>query len=222
MAKAFILAAGQGKRFLPFSKKTPKPLFKIGEVSLIENTLNKFKQCGIDEVVINIFHLGEKIIDAIGDGSNYGLKVSYSIETELLGTGGGIANAIHLFTEPFIVVSGDLWTDFNFSNLKLEDNKLAHMVLIENPIFNRKGDVCLKDEMVLPIGEGSTYTYSGISMLSPELFSTKESDNFELWEEILLPASRDGLVSGEIYDGLLNNLNTFEEAEKLDALLTGE
>ena len=222
MAKAFILAAGQGKRFLPFSKKTPKPLFKIGEVSLIENTLNKFKQCGIDEVVINIFHLGEKIIDAIGDGSNYGLKVSYSIETELLGTGGGIANAIHLFTEPFIAVSGDLWTDFNFSNLKLEDNKLAHMVLIENPIFNRKGDVCLKDEMVLPIGEGSTYTYSGISMLSPELFSTKESDNFELWEEILLPASRDGLVSGEIYDGLLNNLNTFEEAEKLDALLTGE
>jgi len=222
MAKAFILAAGQGKRFLPFSKKTPKPLFKIGEVSLVENTLNKLKQCGIDEVVINIFHLGEKIIDAIGDGSNYGLKVSYSIETELLGTGGGIANAIHLFTEPFIVVSGDLWTDFNFSNLKLEDNKLAHMVLIENPIFNRKGDVCLKDEMVLPKGEGSTYTYSGISMLSPELFSTKQSDKFELWEEILLPASRDGLVSGEIYDGLLNNLNTFEEAEKLDALLTGE
>ena len=156
------------------------------------------------------------------NGSNYGLKVSYSIETELLGTGGGIANAIHLFTEPFIVVSGDLWTDFNFSNLKLEDNKLAHMVLIENPIFNRKGDVCLKDEMVLPKGEGSTYTYSGISMLSPELFSTKQSDKFELWEEILLPASRDGLVSGEIYDGLLNNLNTFEEAEKLDALLTGE
>ena len=76
--------------------------------------------------------------------------------------------------------------------------------------------------MVLPKGEGSTYTYSGISMLSPELFSTKQSDKFELWEEILLPASRDGLVSGEIYDGLLNNLNTFEEAEKLDALLTGE
>ena len=59
--------------------------------------------------------------------------------------------------------------------------------------------------MVLPKGEGSTYTYSGISMLSPELFSTKQSDKFELWEEILLPASRDGLVSGEIYDGLLNN-----------------
>ena len=65
MTKAFVLAAGQGKRFLPFSKKTPKPLFKIGEVSLIENNLKNLKQSGVDEVVINIFHLGEKIIDAI-------------------------------------------------------------------------------------------------------------------------------------------------------------
>ncbi len=222
MNKAFVLAAGQGKRFLPFSKKIPKPLFKIGEVSLIENNLKKLKEYGVDEVVVNLYHLGEKIIDEIGDGSDYGLKISYSIETELLGTGGGIAKAIHLFTKPFLVVSGDLWTDFNFSNLKLEDNKLAHMVLIKNPISNKNGDVCLKDGMVLPKGEGSTFTYSGISVLSPELFHTKELDKFELWEEILLPASKDGLVSGEIYDGLLNNLNSLQEAEKLDALLTGE
>ena len=222
MTKAFVLAAGQGKRFLPFSKKIPKPLFKIGEVSLLENNLNNLKKCGIDEVVINIFHLGEKIIDVIGDGSDYGLKISYSIETELLGTGGGIAKAIHLFREPFIVVSGDVWTDFNFSNLKLEDNQLAHMILIKNPISNEKGDVCIEDGKVLPKGEGLTFTYSGISILSPELFHSKEVEKFELWEEILLPASEDGLVSGEIYNGLLDNLKFLEEAEKLDALLTGE
>jgi MurNAc alpha-1-phosphate uridylyltransferase len=222
MTKAFVLAAGQGKRFLPLSKKIPKPLFKIGEVSLIENNLKNLKKCGIDEVVINLFHLGEKIIDAIGDGSDYGLRISYSIEAELLGTGGGIAKAIHLFTEPFIVVSGDIWTDFNFSNLKLKDNKLAHMVLIKNPISNKMGDVCIEEGVVLPKGEGSTFTYSGISILSPELFHRRELDKFELWEEILLPASKDGLVSGEIYGGLLENLNSLEEAEKLDALLTGE
>ena len=90
MIKAFILAAGQGKRFLPFSEKTPKPLFKIGEISLIEKNLNNLKKCGIDEVVINIFHLGEKIVDVLGNGSKYGLKISYSIETELLGAGGGL------------------------------------------------------------------------------------------------------------------------------------
>ena len=222
MTKAFVLAAGQGKRFLPFSKKIPKPLFKIGEVSLIENNLKSLKQCGIDEVVINIFHLGEKIIDAIGDGSDLGLKISYSIETELLGTGGGIAKAIHLFTEPFVVLSADVWTDFNFSKLKLDDNKLAHMVLIKNPISNKDGDVSIEDNMVIPKEEGPSFTYSGISMLSPELFHTSELDKFELWEEILLPASKNGLVSGEIYDGLLDNLNSLKEAEKLDALLTGE
>ena len=220
MTKAFVLAAGQGKRFLPFSEKTPKPLFKIGEISLIEKHLNDLKKCGVTEVVINIFHLGGKIIDALGDGSKYGLKISYSIETELLGTGGGIANAVHMFKEPFIVLSGDLWTDFDFSNLKLEGEKLAHMVLINNPISNLNGDVYLKDGLVKPEGGGLTYTYSGISLLSPELFYNQEKHKFSLWEEILLPASTENLVSGELFEGLLDNLNTLEEAEKLDALLT--
>jgi len=220
MTKAFVLAAGQGKRFLPFSDRMPKPLFKIGEISLIEKNLHNLKKCGVDEVVINIFHLGEKIIDALGDGSEYGLKISYSIETELLGTGGGIANAIHLFKEPFIVLSGDVWTDFDFSNLKLEEKKLAHMILIKNPISNQKGDVFLKEGLVKPEGEGSTYTYSGISFLSPELFHNKDKHKFGLWGEILLPASINNLVSGELYIGQLDNLNTLEEAERLDALLT--
>jgi len=220
MIKAFILAAGQGKRFLPFSEKTPKPLFKIGEISLIEKNLNNLKKCGIDEVVINIFHLGEKIVDVLGNGSKYGLKISYSIETELLGTGGGIANAIHLFKEPFIVVSGDIWTDFDFSNLQLEGKKLAHMILIKNPISNQEGDVCLNKGLVKPAGDGLTYTYSGISVLSPELFQNKDIRKFGLWEEVLLPASKNNLVSGELFEGLFDNLNTLEEAEKLDALLT--
>ena len=220
MTKAFVLAAGQGKRFFPFSDKTPKPLFKIGRTSLIEENLNNLKKCGIDEVVINIFHLGEKIIDVLGDGSDYGLKISYSIESELLGTGGGIAKAIHLFKEPFIVLSGDDWTDFDFSSLKLEHKKLAHMVLIRNPISNQKGDVYLREGLVRSEGGDLTYTYSGISFMSPELFQNIDKHKFGLWEEVLLPASKNNLVSGELFEGLLNNLNTLEEAEKLDALLT--
>ena len=96
------------------------------------------------------------------------------------------------------------------------------MVLIKNPISNNAGDVCLKDGLVKPAGDDLTYTYSGISILSPELFNDDNPERFGLWEEILLPASVKNLVSGELYNGLLNNLNTLEEAEKLDALLTGE
>ena len=94
------------------------------------------------------------------------------------------------------------------------------MVLIKNPISNQKGDVYLTKGLVKSEGVGSTYTYSGISILSPELFQNKNKHKFSLWEEILLPASLNNLVSGELFEGLLNNLNSIEEAEKLDASLS--
>ena len=94
------------------------------------------------------------------------------------------------------------------------------MVLIKNPISNQKGDVCLTEGLVKPHGEGSTYTYSGISVLSPKLFQNIDKKKYGLWEEVLLPASLNNLVSGELFDGLLDNLNTLEEAEKLDASLS--
>ncbi len=94
------------------------------------------------------------------------------------------------------------------------------MVLIKNPISNQKGDVCLIEGLVKPDGERLTYTYSGISVLSPELFQNIDKPKFGLWEEVLLPASINNLVSGELFEGLLDNLNTLEEAEKLDALLS--
>ena len=94
------------------------------------------------------------------------------------------------------------------------------MILIKNPTSNQKGDVYLTEGLVKPNGEDSTYTYSGISVLSPELFQNIDKQKFGLWEEVLLPASINNLVSGELFEGLLDNLNTLEEAEKLDALLS--
>ena len=220
--KAFLLAAGKGKRLLPFTEDNPKPLVKVGGVSLIERIIKTLKNTNIEEIVINLHHQGEKIVNLLGDGSDYGLKISYSLEKELLGTGGGIQNAIHHFEEPFFVLSSDIWTDFNFNNLKIKDDFLAHMILIPNPESNPKGDVSLIDGYVRSDLEENKYTFSGIMIISPDLFSLSEIGPRELWNDILKPASLNNLVSGEIFKGRYENLNTLEDVERLDGLLSEE
>ena len=220
--KAFLLAAGKGKRLLPFTEDNPKPLVKVGGVSLIERIIKTLKNTNIEEIVINLHHQGEKIVNLLGDGSDYGLKISYSLEKELLGTGGGIQNAIHHFEEPFFVLSSDIWTDFNLNNLELKDDFLAHMILIPNPESNPKGDVSLIDGYVRSDLEENKYTFSGIMIISPDLFSLSEIGPLELWNDILKPASSNNLVSGEIFKGRYENLNTLEDVERLDGLLSEE
>ena len=220
--KAFLLAAGKGKRLLPFTEDNPKPLVKVGGVSLIERIIKSLKNTNIEEIIINLHHQGEKIVNLLGDGSDYGLKISYSLEKELLGTGGGIQNAIHHFEEPFFVLSSDIWTDFNLNNLELKDDFLAHMILIPNPESNPKGDVSLIDGYVRSDLEENKYTFSGIMIISPDLFSLNEKGPLELWNDILKPASSNNLVSGEIFKGRYENLNTLEDVERLDGLLSEE
>ena len=220
--KAFLLAAGKGKRLLPFTEDNPKPLVKVGGVSLIERIIKILKKANIQEIVINLHHRGEKIVNLLGDGSDYGLKISYSLEKELLGTGGGIQNAIHHFEEPFFVLSSDIWTDFDFNNLEVKKDFLAHMILIPNPESNPKGDVSLIDGYVRSDLEENKYTFSGIMIISPDLFSLSETGPMELWNDILKPASSNNLVSGEIFKGRYENLNTLEDVERLDSLLSEE
>ena len=220
--KAFLLAAGKGKRLLPFTKDNPKPLVKVGGVSLIERSINNLKSANVEEIIINLHHRGEKIMDLLGDGSDYGLKISYSPEKELLGTGGGIQNAIHHFEEPFLVLSSDIWTDFNFNTLELRAGFLAHMILIPNPDSNPKGDVSLIDGYVRSDCEENKYTFSGIMIISPDLFSFIDTGPLELWNHILKPASLKNLVSGEIFEGRYENLNTLDDVERLDGLLSEE
>lgn len=220
--KAFLLAAGKGKRLLPYTHDNPKPLVKVGGISLIENNIIKLKKANVSEIVINVHHFGEKIINLLGDGSKYGLKISYSIEEKLLGTGGGIQNAIDKFDTPFIAISADTWTDYDFTNLKLNKDYLAHMVLIRNPSKNLSGDVYLNNGLIQEEGPHEKYTFSGVSILSPDLFDHHEFEELELWNDILRPAATKGLVSGEIYKGRFENLNTPEDVERLDCILSEE
>ena len=216
------MAAGKGTRLHPFTDNNPKPLIRVGGISLIERNILKLKENNVSEVIINVHHFGEKIINCLGDGSNYDLKISYSLEKELLGTGGGICNSIHHFQDSFIALSSDTWTDFDLKGLSLEKGKLAHMVLVPNPEHNLAGDVALVNGLIDLQSGNNKYTFSGISILSPELFNESKVFRAELWDDFLKPAAAKGLVSGELYEGAFENLNTIEDVERLDASLGEE
>jgi len=221
--KVFLLAAGLGRRLLPHTANKPKCLIDIGGKPLLSWHVEKLKSFGIDNLIINLFHKGEQIENFLGDGSKWGINIEYVYEKELLGTGGGIGNALSsIGSEPFIVMSGDVWTDFDFSNLSLNEGSLAHLIMIENPPENPDGDMFLYKGKVNSSGEGRSLTFSGLALIDPQLFIGAKAGKYDLWKEILLPASEKGQVSAEVYGGYLVNINTIEDLEKLDAYLLEE
>ena len=221
--KVFLLAAGLGRRLLPHTANKPKCLIDIGGKPLLSWHVEKLKSFGIDNLIINLFHKGEQIENFLGDGSKWGINIEYVYEKELLGTGGGIGNALSsIGSEPFIVMSGDVWTDFDFSNLSLNEGSLAHLIMIENPPENPDGDMFLDKGKVNSLGKGRSLTFSGLALINPQLFIGAKAGKYDLWKEILLPASVKGQVSAEVYGGYLVNINTIEDLEKLDAYLLEE
>ena len=221
--KVFLLAAGLGRRLLPLTASKPKCLLDIGGKPLISWHVEKLESFRLDHLIINLFHEGEQIESFLGDGSNWGINIEYFYEKELLGTGGGIGNALcSIGNEPFIVMSGDVWTDFDFSNLSLNEGSLAHLILIENPLENPEGDMFLDKGKVNSSGKGRSLTFSGLALIDPQLFIGVKTGKYDLWQEILLPASVKGQVSAEVYGGYLVNINTIEDLEKLDAYLLEE
>ena len=221
--KAFLLAAGLGKRLFPLTVAKPKCLIEVGGKSLLLWNIEKLKASGIKDLVINLFHEGHQIENFFGDGSDFGVRIKYVSEKELLGTGGGVGNALTIIgNEPFILLSSDVWTDFNFSDLSLDSGILAHLVLVENPEDNPEGDMFLEGNKVNTEGRGKNLTFSGLALIDPKLFEEDKLENYELWKEVLLPASQKGLVTGEFFCGDLININVQEDIEKLDAYLAEE
>ncbi len=221
--KAFLLAAGLGKRLFPLTVAKPKCLIEVGGKSLLLWNIEKLKASGIKDLVINLFHEGHQIENFFGDGSDFGVRIKYVSEKELLGTGGGVGNALtKIGNEPFILLSSDVWTDFNFSDLSLDSGILEHLVLVENPEDNPEGDMFLEGNKVNTEGRGKSLTFSGLALIVPKLFEEDKLENYELWKEVLLPASQKGLVTGELFCGDLININVQEDIERLDAYLAEE
>lgn len=219
--KAMILAAGRGERLRPQTDVTPKPLIRIGKHRLIEYHLHRLAAIGVTDVVINISWLREQIRDTLGDGGNYGLSIRYSDEgDQALETAGGIISALPLLgNEPFMLINGDIWSDFDLGGLLHKPiTAQAHLVLVHNPAHHSKGDFALQQGLVRNQGE-PMYTYSGIGVFSPAFFDAIEPGVSALGP-VLRQKSELGLVSGELYSGLWLDIGTSERLQSLREILS--
>lgn len=218
--KAMILAAGRGERMRPLTDITPKPLLRVGGKTLIEYHLLSLADAGFNELVINHAHLGQQLVDVLGDGSHYGISIQYSAEPAgALETGGGICRALPLLgDDPFVVINGDIFTDFPYATLQ-PPAELAHLVLIDNPPHHEGGDFALQSGLVSVSGE-PRLTFSGIGVYRPQLFHGQSEAKFPL-APLLKQAMQRGQVSGEHYQGQWIDIGTPARLQALDQQLQG-
>jgi MurNAc alpha-1-phosphate uridylyltransferase len=211
-----ILAAGRGERMRPLTLTRPKPLLEVGGRALIEHHLASLVAAGFGSVVINLSWLGAQIRAHLGDGAAFGVSVEYSEEgLEPLETGGGILRALPLLgSGPFLVVNGDVWTDYPYATLRgrLAEGDLAHVVLVPNPDHHPDGDFVLAHGRMVET-RGERLTFSGVGVYRPELLAGREG-TFPL-APLLRAAARDGRVSAEQYNGAWYDIGT---PARLDAL----
>lgn len=217
--RAMILAAGRGERMRPLTDTMPKPLLKVAGKMLIEYHLEKLKAAQVTDVVINHAWLGEKLEQALGDGSRYGLNITYSAENEALETAGGIVNALPLLgNTPFIVINSDIFCDVDFSTLLAPISGLAHLVLVDNPEHNPEGDFAFSDSgSVSQTGENKL-TFSGIGIYHPDLFKNKANEKLAL-APVLREAMDQHFVTGSHYQGMWHDIGTPERLNELDLYL---
>ena len=185
--KAMILAAGFGKRLKPLTDDIPKPLLKVGNQSLIERNIRSLLNYGFDEIVINVSYLGNMITEHVLElfPNN---KIVFSEESEPLGTGGGILNALELLGDkPFMLINADIYHNINLTALNT-DVKAAHLVGVRNPEHNLKGDFSLENNLVSVKSESNDFTWSGISLINPKIFDELEPQemSFDIWYKVLM------------------------------------
>jgi len=223
--KAMILAAGRGERLRPLTDSIPKPMLQVAGKPLLEHHLERLAAAGITDIVINTSWLAEQIEEYFNDcQARLGVTISWSREVTALETGGGIAKALQLLgNEPFILINGDVWSDYPLDQLrnhKLSDDLDAWLLLVGNPPHNSRGDFALQNGRV-DYADEQTSTFSGISLIRPALFSSdlKPGSVFPL-RDVLRPAIVAGRVGGDIYTGSWCDVGTLERYEQLqDALV---
>ena len=220
--KTIILAAGRGERMQPLTDTTPKPLLKAGNKRLIEYTIDALVQAGLRDLVINHAHLGEQFPALLGNGNRYGASIQYSNEREgRLETAGGIINALPLLGDsPFLVVNGDIWTDYPFeqlANKTLEPQAQCHLVLVKNPEHHPNGDFAITSGLLSEDGDPK-YTYSGMGIYDPTLFKDLSVQAMPL-KPILMKAIHAQQASGEVYTGQWSDIGTVERLNALSEQL---
>ncbi|MDB2646554.1 nucleotidyltransferase family protein [Pseudomonadales bacterium] len=209
--KAIILAAGRGARLAPLTDTTPKPLLPIKGQPLIVRQLQQLRAANITHVVINLYHLGDLIERALGNGEKFGMQIAYSREQSLLETGGGIKNALPLLEEEeFIVCNGDIYTDFDFSSLPdtLAPNDTAHLVLTPTPRTRARGDFEYSQGRVTQ--RGDDFVYCGISIFSQRIFANSPEGAFSS-RDLMFEAIEQGQLSAQVHEGQWTDIGTLSD-----------
>ena len=217
--KAMILAAGLGERMRPLTDLCPKPLLSVGGRRLIEYHLQQLSAAGYNDIVINTARLGEQFVQVLGDGERYGVRIQYSHEGDApLETAGGIIHALSILdSEVFLVINGDIWTDYDYTHLPRSLNGLAHLVLVDNPSQHPQGDFQLTSQGQVIDKPG--LTFSGIGVYARELF-TPYSTQVKPLAPLLRAAMAQHAVSGEYYPGQWWDIGTPQRLQALDQYLT--
>lgn len=229
-----LLAAGRGERMRPLTDHTPKPLLQAGGKPLIVWHIERLAAAGIRELVINHAHLGKQLPRTLGDGSKWGVKIAYSDEGTALETAGGIAFALHLLgSEPFAVVNGDIYCEYDFAAFAhhaagmQQHGDNCHLVLVNNPEHNLKGDFCLQGKRVVPPSSllsphSSILTFSGIGIYQPALFRQIARGTAAPLAPLLREQIAAGKASGEHYTGTWIDVGTPARLQQLDNDLTAK
>ncbi len=214
---AMILAAGRGERLRPLTDHTPKPLLRVRGKPLIEHHVERLAQAGLERIVINLAWLGSMIREYLGDGSRYGVEIRYSDEgARALETAGGIFRALP-YLEPgaFLVVNGDVFTDYPFAQATLATDRDAHLVLVPNPPQHPAGDFGLDGGLALPSAPVQ-YTFAGIAAYRARFFEGCLDGVFPL-KPLLLRSMAAARCSAELYPGSWEDVGTAERLRALNA-----
>lgn len=216
-----ILAAGRGERMRPLTDHTPKPLLVAGGKPLIVWHLERLAAAGFRDIIINHAHLGTQIEAALGDGSQWGLRVQYSPEPPgALETAGGIATALSLLgDQAFLVVNGDVYCDWDFKRARELRSATAHLVMVANPAHHAGGDFSLDGQRVIYASGEQTLTYAGVGVFSPTFFADVQPGTVMKLRPLLDAAIAAGTLTGERYAGRWVDVGTPQRLAELDAEL---
>lgn len=223
--KAMILAAGRGERMRPLTDLLPKPLLAVAGKPLIQYHLEALAAAGLHDIVINHAWLGHLLPQHLGTGEQFGVNISYSDEgAEGLETAGGIRKALPLLGDaPFVVVNGDVFSDYPYQQLagKLAADSLAHLVLIPNPAQHPAGDFGISATGYALAAAQQCFTFSGIAVYRPEFFSSVPAGKQKL-APYLRQAMQQGKVTAELYQGVWHDIGTVQRLSELSLLLESE